>query len=376
VDSQTPGDKNNGVSKAYRYVDIRGLYEALLDLFATEYPCVNNPIETFSLLAHLLDTDFSAAFPGFLRISRRKIWEAFSELHCSPEQQKESGHLLFTPTTLQTLTLKKAGETRARSKKREYPASLVGILGGENTVKALLMMNHHIFHFSIDMPRVSRFLLLLCQRPLIDDMSELKLHTSHNPLLPKTTLRPFYEDAGVLSLHAKDILAAIRECKREQEEAAKMPAFLTKMMSSSSTQTTSTPMLDKSFRPTLASIGVAIKTNPLQRFDKTVIKRLSSKEIPPNYGIPTQAELNARLARTCWIMNYLQNGGVSNRASSGHCATMPLETTISCHGWVRKLHSSNDSLCFNCAYYEHECKRTGDTALNAFIIEETTQVQV
>lgn len=370
VDSQTPKDKKEGTCKPYRYIDIRGLYEAILALFSAEYPCIEHPIETLMLLFHLNETDFTQELPSFLKMNWRRVWDTFSELHhvsAVDENKKnkkdEPGYLTFTPTP-SIMPRHKTVETRARSKIRDYPNSLLGVLGGEGVI-TLTHTDDENIHFGINMARVARFMIAMCQRPLIDDMSKLKMHY-RSPMSPALSSRPYYEEVTVLSLHAREILDSIKEFRQEEEMNS-----LLKPPPKSPVVT-----MNKSFKPTLGSIGAAVKTNPLQRFDKSVIVELSRKFIPPNYGIPTQSELNARLARVLWLLNYLQNGGINNYMANTHCKTMPLEKEISRFGWVRKPIGIESALDFNCAYYEHECVRTNKPVLASFSIEETTCVKL
>ncbi len=98
IDTQTPKDQRRGISRPYRFVDIKILYNSIMDLFEKEYPTIKNPIETIAMLAYTIKTDYTQPFHRYLGITERVVWDTFSELHSI--NRDTIGYIAFNDTLI------------------------------------------------------------------------------------------------------------------------------------------------------------------------------------------------------------------------------------------------------------------------------------
>lgn len=108
LDSQTPADRNAGISRPYRFVNIKRLYYDMLGLFAEEFPTLENPVETMALLTYSLNTDYTNGFDKYLGITHKKLWNIFSALHSGHWNQESEkwipreDYILFNQDVIDT----------------------------------------------------------------------------------------------------------------------------------------------------------------------------------------------------------------------------------------------------------------------------------
>lgn len=183
LDTQTPVDRKNGLSRPYRYIDVKALYYAIITLFAKEYPSIKNPIETLIFLVYCLETDFTGGFDKYLTVTPRSVWNTFSALHTPLEVTKEKGYIVFNDTmydeTAFVATGKKTKESESakmgtkRSIERyfAYPSHWHSLLSDG----VVALYNRDTDHYDITLNDVpcQTFLYLLCQFKVLDDLAGL-----------------------------------------------------------------------------------------------------------------------------------------------------------------------------------------------------------
>lgn len=189
LDSQTPSDRNKGLSRPYRFLNIKALYYEIMGLFAREYPAITNPIETFIFLTYCLETDFTVAFNTHLSVTPRLVWNTFSALHTTQEIISERGYLLFNENMIDPLTvdaviakskrktitreseLAKMGQKRCAERHYSYPLEWRSLLG--EAVTCTFDTQKIAYNIELNDVKCSQFLYLLCQIHVINDLASL-----------------------------------------------------------------------------------------------------------------------------------------------------------------------------------------------------------
>jgi len=154
LDTHSPSN-TSGVSKPYRYINIKRLYFSIIDLFKREYPSVPHPVEMFCFLVFTKKTDFIPQFAKCLCVGDADGWNLFSELHSGVE----GGFLRFGTTP----------EKVHRSTEYRWSASLRGLLNYAVTydwVKHRFLLNHTM---------LQKFYYLLLQDKVMTVRKKLRL---------------------------------------------------------------------------------------------------------------------------------------------------------------------------------------------------------
>ena len=163
LDTHSPAAKA-GVSKPYRYIDIKRLYFAIKALFAREFPTVRYPIETFCFLVFSLETDFTRKFAPCLSIGPALLWDLFSEMHSGAAPT----YVAFSHTRPERGP-QRSGERRVDARHYGLLAQAVQYC----SVKRLFLLNHRAlrqFYYlacQVQVMRVSRELALTPARPAL-----------------------------------------------------------------------------------------------------------------------------------------------------------------------------------------------------------------
>ena len=318
VDTQTPSDKGKGFSRSYRYVNIKALYYEIIAFFKEEYPTVTNPIETLLFMVNMLETDFTTRLGHkYLGITRRVVWNVFSETHHEPLTKKDPGYVLF------------GRQKKDHSKVIHYSQKTHHLLGND-TISVVYDEETTEYRVVLDMIKCEQFLYLLCQQTLVDDMAKLKM-------IPASTPKFYYPDPDVLLIHTKDLMLSMNAYKYQQKEVQdkSTTALLsgkTFILPQASTQK---PTLSKQ----KSQIGPAISFTPTdtqRTYDKAVMSTLSTKEIPPMYSIPSRGQMKGRIYRLDWVLNYIQNATVSKTFATSCSDPTPLDKEQSRFGWIGK----------------------------------------
>jgi hypothetical protein len=87
LDSQTPADRSNNLSRPYRFVNIVACWRALHSVLAIEFPTLKNPFESFLALVFCSANDYVEAFAGPLKLGPGTIWNTWAQALC-----RSSGH--------------------------------------------------------------------------------------------------------------------------------------------------------------------------------------------------------------------------------------------------------------------------------------------
>lgn len=362
LDTQTPGDKCKFISRPYRFINVSLLYERIMTMFKEEYPTITCPVETFIFLVHCMDTDFTTRLGHtYLGVTRRVVWNVFSELH-HVKGFPDTGYIVFDTAS----SVKK----KERCKTYNYSPKIHNILGSNggrpgaiycqlyNIGDESVTLKH--YNVGFDMDRCEEFFYFLCQLKLIDDMSLLKMHNSKL----QTSVKPFYVDPATLFIHAQDILTNLSKFK--EKKALEYDTTIKNLLDSvdcgvddiptkkpPSTTILKKPVTTSSFRPNFSSIGPAIKFVPQDRpMDTIGMNKLSTRNIPPYYGIPMRLEMKARLCRMAWVMNYIQNGTVCNYFTTCYGEPGELDPSLSKYGWTNKIVKPTTKN-INSSYYQH-----------------------
>lgn len=333
IDSQTPSDKARGHNRAYRFINVKRLYYAIIDFFRVEYPSVSNPIETLLFMVNALDTDFTNRLGHkCLGITRRLVWNVFSETHYKATTPEDLGYVVF-------------GKKKDRSKTHHYSPKAYNLLAGD-AISVVYNEESNEYRIVLDMARCELFLYLLCQITPVADMTKLKMLNATKPSF-------YYADPDVFLIQVADLMRTIETNRNEQ--------------STTQNNSVQTLLMGKSFilpqkntqqqQPSQKSaIGPAIRFTPTDThryYDKTVMSKLVNKEIPAMYGIPSRAQMRARLCRLDWVLNYIQNGTVTRDFAASCYTPHRLDPERSRFGWHNKpLETSGPNLVnINSSYH-------------------------
>ena len=337
VDSQTPSDKARGHNRAYRFVNIKRLYYAIIEFFRVEYPCVVNPIETLLFMVNALNTDFTSRLGHkCLGITRRLVWNVFSETHYTAATPIDLGYVLF-------------GKKKDRSKTLHYSPKARGLLAGD-AIRVVYNEETNEYRMVLDMARCELFLYLLCQVTPVADMTKLKMLT---PVKPSY----YYADADILLIQVADLMRTIVDNRNEQT-ATQNNSVQTLILGKSFI----VPQKNTQQPQTKSAIGPAVRFTPTDThryYDKTVMAKLATKEIPAMYSIPTRAQMKARLCRLDWVLNYIQNGTVTRDFAASCYAPHLLDAERSRFGWLNKpLETSGTNVVnINSSYHTQSLDR-------------------
>jgi hypothetical protein len=190
IDTQRPADRIFGVSKPYRFINIKALYSAIIELFKEEYPTVVNPIETFVFLVCALETDFTDDFGTALRITPKVVWDTFSELHAAKLTTNEADGTVKR-TRAETFIRYNAAmydeqyPTKSSLKDKDKMGVIIRSKPGESVlprefhdilsdaVQYKYDAKTDFYNITLDDFKCQRFLYLLCQFRVIDDLAAL-----------------------------------------------------------------------------------------------------------------------------------------------------------------------------------------------------------
>lgn len=384
IDSQTPSDRASQVSRPYRYVNVRALYEAILDLFAREYPTIEFPIETLTFLAHLGRTDFSKPFDPFLRISPLRIWNLFSELH-HPEDTKNGGGAYITfrkkPAVEGSKAMQgavKRGYTYMdgveRCSKRVYASDMSNVLGSG----ALICMydsETEVYHLELDERRCEQFLYYLAQRRLQADLALAVARPTTLAGRARRDPRVLYLcEPDILLSHASDLCRVLENSRTGRSNESDVAIARLTANNNATPAPPAKHTLNKFFRPQVARISPAITLPPTQPLNLKQVSQLASRKIPPNYAIPTRSVMQRRIKCYRWILAYLQNASVDTDFSTCYSETSPLDDSLHLYGW-RDLEVVGDMELANSGYCRQSlCKvLLGEIPLVSYRTVETNK---
>lgn len=130
-----------------------------------------------------------------------------------------------------------------------------------------------------------------------------------------------------------------------------------------------------------ASIPVT-RTNPKgQQHIDTHWTKLSSEDIPIDYGIPRKRQMLARIYRIHWVMNYSQNGWRTRHYAHSCCASPVTDETLSQWGWrAREIKPTDHDFKFshyNNSYLQFQSCETvnkGEFPVRVFETEECDNI--
>ncbi len=295
IDTRSPSDKANAPPRPYRYINVKALYYALLDLFAREYPSVQQPVETFCFLVFSLLTDYTKPFAGCLAVGARQVWNTFSELHSVVTRQE--GYILFTD--------KPDAKTLKRQKLSQYSSQLHQILG------QAVHYDRKSRHFVLQQEPIARFYYYLCQHRVMHTRTQLHMPTPE----VKTALR-----TQELLLYARNLAERLDAYRTgggsgDYEEEMQVEAVTPQQMFDS---------------PTLPTKLSGVELQRFLRENAAILASLTRKPTPPLYGVPSRQQMAARIARIAWYLKYCRHGWQSLRHISDtvHWGWRETETPI------------------------------------------------
>lgn len=391
LDTQTPADRKMGVSRSYRFIDVKALYNAIIELFEREYPDVKNPIETLVFLVYTLETDFTSGFETCLTVTPAVVWNTFSALHTNPERFKENGYVLFNPHMYDETagakldTSAKMGLKRSTERICVYPVKWRGVLN--NAVEYGYELLHHVYNIVLDDVKCQSFLYLLCQLKVIDDLSSLGYTQFDRKNVPYRVYIPtsdeFFIWTGVI--HAKleayrtdTSRTALEEEDKKRKGQLQLAEEITKkakIVLPFVTQAKRRASKSLSQKPQ-SVVTANASANEVEEIEEMEIDRVSTitpnmvpsaaikkkmeamlkKEIPKDYGVPRLHAMIARIYRTQWVMNYHQNGWKIPLTYMTNFSDLHRDDiTLSANGWkAREVEQNSESLKrgdFNNSYF-------------------------
>lgn len=379
LDTQTPADKHNGISRPYRYINIKKLWIRMNEFFHQEYYTLKNPIETFVFLVNSLKTDFTSSFHSYLRITPRVIWDAFSELHYTPlkkplsQKTVEDGYILFndsSPSDKTVVSLK-------RSNKSNYTSTLRHVL--DDAIK--YECNNKTYHYILNTVQIEKFFYQLVQIRLVNDMASLGYRQfQKNDILSKN--KAYIASPSDLFIYANDLTTKIEEYRKNLTSSSSNEHY--------SNLFNNKPTLNKNFQP-LFSMGspktttattttpVSVSMPQLNKKQQEFLKKLSSKDLPFQFGIPTEKQMKARIYRINWILEYYQNGGLDSKYGRNYGDVINMDHNISLWGWIcehiRKptMKEYNSTYLYSKANDTHDMY-SGTMPFHLFTTKETDEI--
>ena len=388
IDCRSPSDKT--ADRPYRYINVKALYYAWLDLSAREFPTVQCPLETFVLLVVSIKTDYTRKFAGCLAIGSKQVWETFAALHTAPSVA--GGFLMFTddPTPL------RLERSRTASRVASYPPTLRGLLDRAVQYDAATEQ------FQLDHRAIARFYYYLCQPPLMRARSALSLPGNDvlRAIEPVELLAYAKEVQERLEAYAalvderEQTATLLLEHKRKADTPAEtederavarrklevpgrhQPVTRTRVAvdgdeaidASSDEEVTPQQMFDNPCKPSRLAPR-DMKTYLAQ--NEQALATLHKKKLPPLYGLPNQREMNARISRIAWYLRYCRHGWQS-RTTAQDCATRSeIDPACALWGWRETevtATTANTTLC--------EARMGDDGRLHYYAVEECDEVAV
>ena len=420
LDTQTPTDRKMRASRQYRFIDVRALYDAIMQLFAREYPQVKNPIETLIFLVYALETDFTSAFDTCLHVTPKVVWNTFSALHTAPLVLKERGYILFNEQMYDEMVA--AGTKREKNKEKEtakmgtkrstekvipYPMEWHQLLSGAVTYE--YDETTDFYSLKLDDMACQRFLYLLCQQRLVDDLGAVGVaQFDKKKGLHRTTITTsdeiFMWTSEIASrLEAYRVSSEVTKEEQESKKRKSMEALFHETdkrvrLSDSSSKSATTEQSEQK-QPLRLPVKRALfpqpctKTpqpspsefmdicrmideiedpddDPLSPFPKLKpivvpaltstsinkkLQELTQKQVPKDYGIPRLPSMLARIYRMEWLLNYHQNGWKTSTFMTNFADPHPNDGALSLYGWrAQEIAQSEEAVRrgdFNNSYY-------------------------
>lgn len=341
IDTRSPSEKKDAPPKPYRYIDVKALYFSLKDFFQTEYPSVQHPVETFCFLVFSLRTDYTRPFAGCLAVSPRLVWNTFSELHSTVI--KDQGYVQFTS--------KPDPKTLCRSKTTRYTSQLQNLLGDAVQYDSVSEQ------FQLNQTSIAQFYYYLCQQSVMTAREKI-----HLPTVPvKAALRS--HELLLCGRELSERLNAYRNrnltVPHQQQEQTEMEVELSPHQ-----------MFDALILPSAPLTGQKLKQYLLQ--NETVLARLSKKPTPEFYGVLTQKQMAARIARIAWYLKYCRHGWQQRNNHSDY--TQQLDVNTSLWGWREEEVTVSNSTYYDARLTINE--QTGGNEFKYYQVTESDQVIV
>jgi len=370
LDSRMPSDERTGLSRTYRFINMKLLYLDIIGLFRREYPAIINPIETFIFLVYSRETDFTRALPSSIGMSAACVWNTFSELHCG---DKKAGYLIYRDTPI-TESIKPL----ARLKSFHLPSKYYNILSSAITV----CFNNELgtYDIQIDEKAAQRFFHLICELKIRKELNDI----GYTDYADKTGGRYILDVDGLfakihlLEEHITQFkqMGRIALEKREEENAHQFSAIL-------SLEKKAVAGVASGLIPLPAMTSTTNTNNRVLDFDSVTtvsinhenLRKLSMREIPPKWGMPTLAGMIARIYRIQFIMNYHQNAGLVSDYALYYDEPHENHHYLSKHGWctveIKQTPENIRRGDFNNAYFLFRKEKDFVPGLIPFEIFET-----
>ena len=398
LDTQTPNDRKMGASRLYRFINVKELYNAIIDLFEREYPDVKNPIETLVFLVYALETDFTSGFDSCLRVTPPLVWNTFASLHTvtGVEPILFNAHIYDPLANEAKDTSVKMGVKRSGERQCMYPLKWRGVLNDAVTYGYDAMQDQ--YEIVLDDVKCQSFLYLLCQLRVLDDLSALGytqfdkkkgLHRTYIPTSDELFIWTGEIEAKLEAYRLSTLTTATEEeTKKRKAQVALAEQDLAKKakvslplspLSNSGNSMKRSSLLYKNKKIEQAVVIVIddgggdmivdeieeieeedivkgiTPTIPLSMTIKKKMADLVKKEMPKDYGVPRLDAMIARIYRTQWVMNYHQNGWKTRDYMTNFADTHPSDDSLSLRGWrAREIIQSEVSIKrgdFNSSYY-------------------------
>ncbi len=369
IDSQTPADAKEGRSRPYRFIDVKALYNAILELFAREYPAVANPVETFLFLFYIVKTDYTKPFHKSLGVTWRVVWDTFSELHCA----NKAGWLRYNDNCYDEADPRAMGVVLERARESYLPRALHGLLNECVTLRYEPQSDAH--QVALDEVAVQRFLYLLCELRVRHDLVAIG-HTEYDNKLDNRYILDVDELFMKIVL-LEDNVARCRsgalaytlksDTEKERERAfraalADVKDAVIEFKARPVDEQRALPPLPPSERDTIDmdAIGMPGKASRRPRSlsapqQQARVTDLSRVERPPQWGVPALQRMLAHIYRQEFVMNYHQNGWLAPEHALCFAEPHPNNPTLSRHGWrQREIPQTDEAVArgdFNSVYY-------------------------
>jgi len=365
LDTQTTGDKHEGIEREYRYININLLYKKLIEFFYKDFRDITYPIETFTMLFLSYFSDYTEKVSPYLKIGPAKIWNSFAYLHCTningyiPFNTKKE--VINSKGDIPEIIFERKPIINNLSSSRDFKGIInkcIKLIPGD--IKELLNEKSYdgtssknkmgyfatFFGFDFHIDSLLKFFYYIYQQPLLPkfkkenfikntdpiyDYNQLLIYakrfkdkydpsTNNQPTTPK---KLFFNNCNLDVKKAQDI---INKISNKQPSTTKITI-----------KSTMDLIREKSFNQNKNSITDLLDLTDLKSQLPPLKKSLPNKSIPDLCGLLSVKELISRITSLKWVCNYFQNGWKSPYFCQSYHHNYTTNQNLSINGWKLKI---------------------------------------
>lgn len=366
LDTQTTGDKYEGIERDYRYININLLYKKLIEFFYQDFRGVTYPIETFAMLFLSYFSDYTEKVSPYLKIGPAKIWNSFAYLHCT----NINGYIPFTakkeikcrpPSDIPEIIFERKPLINNLSSSRNFIGIIntcISIIPGD--IKELLNEKSYdgtsskdkmgyfatFFGFDFHIDSLLKFFYYIYQQPLLPKFKKENFIKNTDPIYDYNQLLNYakkYKDKYDGNTHQQPTPKKLffnncnLDVKKSQDIIDKL--IPNKSIKKPSIRNCMDSIREKNLQNnnTLQTINDLLNLTDLKSELPPLKKPLEKKSIPELCGLLSVKELISRITSLKWVCNYFQNGWKSPYFCQSYHHNYTKNQNLSINGWKLKI---------------------------------------